>query len=82
VTPARGSAFFFGSVAKYPTGGAYASALSGLSADQIEKELAEQAWELSRIAERKYRRARHGYYLVLLFLLAWAVARVALSLAG
>jgi hypothetical protein len=40
------SEFFFGSVAKYASGGAYRDAVTRLTPEQIEGQLAEQAWEL------------------------------------
>jgi Pycsar effector protein len=76
------SDLFFGSVAQYPTGSKYAESIASLSTQQIERQLAEQAWELARIADRKYRRTREAFYLVLAFLVAWALARTALALAN
>jgi hypothetical protein len=82
IAPVRKSAFFFGSVAEYKSGAEYASALTELSLPQATEQLAEQAWELSRIASRKFARLRLSYWFVLAFLAAWALARTALALAG
>jgi predicted permease len=75
------SEFFFGTVANYGSGGAYRDAVARLTPEQIEGQLAEQAWELARIADRKYRHTREAYFIALLFLLAWAIARSTLSIA-
>jgi hypothetical protein len=75
------SAFFFGSASAYPTGSAYTAAFLGLTAEDVAAQLGEQAWELARIAGRKFERTRHAYWLVLGFLVAWAVARSALAVA-
>ena len=53
----------------------------GLAAKDVADQLGEQAWELARIASRKFERTRYAYWLVLAFLSAWAVARSALAVA-
>jgi hypothetical protein len=75
------SAFFFGSASTYPTGSAYTASFLGLRAKDIAEQLGEQAWELARIATRKFERTRHAYWLALAFLTAWAVARSAMAMA-
>jgi Pycsar effector protein len=75
------SAFFFGSASTYPTGSAYTESFLDLTAKDVADQLGEQAWELARIASRKFERTRHAYWLVLAFLSAWAVARSALAMA-
>lgn len=75
------SAFFFGSVSTYPTGSAYTASFLDLTAQDIADQLGEQAWELARIASRKFERTRRAYWLVLAFLTAWAMARSAMGLA-
>jgi hypothetical protein len=74
------SVYYFGSVAEYDSGAAYASKTMGLSADEVTQHMAAQAWELARIASRKFQRVRMAYWLVLAFLGAWALARCALAL--
>jgi Family of unknown function (DUF5706) len=81
VKPTKDSAFFFGSVSKYPSGAAYTAAFLALSGKDVAEQLGEQAWELARIASRKFAQTRHAYWLVLVFLGAWAVARSTLALA-
>jgi len=75
------SAFFFGSASGYPTGSAYTASFLDLTAKDVADQLGEQAWELARIASRKFEHTRHAYWLVLAFLTVWAVARSTLALA-
>jgi hypothetical protein len=75
------SVFFFGSVAEYESGAAYAAVATGLSPAQVAEQMAEQAWELSRIASQKFSRVRSAYGFVLAFLVAWALSRLVLTLA-
>jgi Family of unknown function (DUF5706) len=82
VEPSKKSVFFFGSVAKYEGGDPYAAELKSMSDSETLDHLASQVWELSRIATRKFKRARIAYWLVLAFLGAWAVARLSLALAA
>jgi hypothetical protein len=76
------SAFFFGSVAEYESGTSYAAVATRLSPEQVAEQMAEQAWELARIARRKFARTRKAYGVALVFLAAWALARCALALAA
>jgi hypothetical protein len=80
VTPQKDSVFFFGSASKYPSGSEYAAVVGRLSVQARFDQLADQAWELARVASAKYRRTRWAYWVALAFLGAWALARLALVL--
>jgi hypothetical protein len=84
VTPhgPRRSLFYFGGIATFPSARDYETALRDKSAEELERELIDQAWELARIARYKLQWARRGYFAVIAFLVAWVVARIALSFAG
>jgi Family of unknown function (DUF5706) len=73
------SLFYFGGIAGYKTPDAYEAAVRAKTASQLESELANQAWEVAQIARRKHTWARRGYYAVIGFLVAWVLARVALT---
>jgi hypothetical protein len=75
------SVYFFGSVANYPSGSAFATAVTDLPPAAVAEQMAEQAWELARIATRKFERLRMAYWFALAFLAAWALARCAMALA-
>jgi Family of unknown function (DUF5706) len=81
VKPARESIFFFGSVAKYGGGAEYGAALRSVTREQRFEQLADQVWELSRIASGKYTHTKRAYRIAVAFLASWAIARLSLSLA-
>ena len=76
------SLFFFRVAASYPDGEAYAEAVTKNRESGIIEDVAIHAWNLARIADDKYRHLRHAYAGALCLLFAWAIARVALSLAA
>ncbi len=78
--PAEESVFFFGSVALWSRQG-YQDRVASMSPDDLEREMASEAWQLARIADRKVKLAGWAYAFVILFLISWALARVTLSLA-
>ncbi len=82
IRPSKPSLYFFGVVARYPDGESYGEAVTVNREAGIIENVAIQAWNLARIADEKYRHLRHAYAGALLFLVAWAVARITLSLAS
>ena len=82
IRASKPSLFFFGVVSRYPDGEAFAEAVKENREAGILENVAIQAWNLARIANDKYRHLRHAYAGALLFLVAWGVARIALSLAS
>jgi hypothetical protein len=75
------SVFFFGSVAEYDSGASYAGVATALTPTEVAVQMADQAWELARIATVKFSRLRTAYWFALAFLTAWALARCSLALA-
>lgn len=73
------SLLFFAGVASFKTPNDYEQAVRGKSDDELESELAHQAWEVASVATKKHFWAKWAYRAVVLFLIAWVVARVALS---
>jgi hypothetical protein len=82
IRPSKPSLFFFRVAASYPDGEAYAAAVTKNREAGIIENVAIQAWNLARIADDKYRHLRHAYAGALCLLIAWGVARMALSLAA
>lgn len=78
-TPGEESLAYFGDVATAESAAAYRQTLHALSANQLGDHIAAQAWDLSRIAKAKFVRIRYAYAFALGFLVAWAVARLALA---
>lgn len=78
-TPGEESLAYFGDVAKAGTAAAYRQTLHALTEHQLADHIAAQAWDLSRIAKAKFVRLRYAYALALGFLVAWAVARLAMA---
>lgn len=76
----RGSAYFFGTVAKYATAKEYQSAVTALGGD-FEAHLASQVWELAKDVAAKVRYAKAAYVTVALFLVFWGAARIFLAVA-
>lgn len=73
------STFFFAGIASFETPEAYEKAVHAKSEEQLESDIAHQAWEVATVAARKHFWAKHSYRAVIAFLGAWVVARVALS---
>lgn len=78
----RKSLLFFGDIASFKTPEAYEKEVRSKTEQELESEVAHQAWEVARVAVRKYRWAKLAFYFVVAFLGAWVLARVALSIAG
>jgi len=73
------SLYFFGGIAALPDAASYERAVRERSATELESELAQQAWEVSRIAVAKLQWTKRAYAAVIVFLVVWALARIALS---
>jgi hypothetical protein len=73
------SLFFFNHVAEFDSAQEYEQAVLKKSADELRSDVASQAWAVARVATNKHRRARKAYVFAVLFLVAWATARIALS---
>jgi hypothetical protein len=72
--------YFFANVATFETPAQYEAAVRGLSARELESEIAAQAWEVGRIATIKHKHAKAALQWVLVFLGCWAVSRLGLAL--
>jgi hypothetical protein len=82
VLQSKPSLYFFGVASQHPDGGSYGAAVESKDEAGLREQVAIQAWNLARIANDKYRHLRYAYLGALLFVIAWAVARVTLSLAS
>lgn len=60
---------------------AYQSEVAALDEEGLTRELGLEAWDLARVAERKFRRNTITFAFMGLFALAWVVARLCLSIA-
>jgi hypothetical protein len=79
---AKPSLYYFGGISSFKTRGEYEAAVRGKTETELESEIARQAWEVSKIASSKHLWARRAYWIALLFLVSWVLARVALSFAS
>lgn len=75
------SIFFFGTVATFGSRPEYEQAVGSLDATERAHEMAAQAWQLARIARTKVCFVGWAFRFVAVFLVAWALARLALGLA-
>jgi hypothetical protein len=82
IRESKPSLFFFGVAATFPDGDAYGRAVTEKRETEIIEQVSIQAWNLANIANDKYASLRRAYMGALVFLLAWGVARIALSLAS
>lgn len=73
------SLFFFRQVAEFDRATDYEQAVLRKTPEELRSDLAGQAWAVARVAARKHRYARGAYVCAVLFLGAWAVARIGLS---
>jgi Family of unknown function (DUF5706) len=73
------SLLYFAGIAAIPTPEEYERRVRAKTEAELESEIAHQAWEVSRVAAKKHAWARAAYRAVIGFLIAWAVARIALS---
>jgi hypothetical protein len=74
------SLYYFAGIAGHRSAGDYETAVRAKTPEQLESELARQAFELSTIALYKLQWARRGYVAAMLFLGFWALARIAEAL--
>ena len=74
------SLFYFDGIAKFESPTAYEQAVKSKTEQELESEIANQAWEVARIASTKHRRTQLAYIYVIAFLVGWVVARVGLSI--
>jgi len=79
---ARTSLFFFAGVASFAKPDDYEMAVRAKTEEQLESELAHQAWEVSHVAVKKHFWTKLAYHGVVVFLAAWVTARVALAFVG
>lgn len=79
VSPSEESLAFFGDVAKHKTASKYREALLSLPEEKLADHLMSQAFDLVSIAQEKFRWTRWAYVSVFAFLVAWALARLALA---
>lgn len=79
--PTSESVLYFGTVAKL-TNNEYRTTFNALTDAEMLTQLTNQAWELAGIAGTKFRRTKIAFWLALGFLAAWAVARLAFTLAS
>jgi hypothetical protein len=77
----QASLFYFGLAATFPTADEYARTLDAMSPDELERNLASQAWHLAGIAQEKFASTRRAYYALMLFFAFWGVARITLAIA-
>ena len=82
VRTSRPSLSFFGVVARFQSAEAYERAVTEKREVDLIENVATQVWNLACIADDKYRSLRHAYLGAMLFLISWACARIALSLAS
>lgn len=75
------SLFFFRGVAEYKSGSEYEAAVRSRTSQQLESEIAHQAYEVSKVASTKHKWTQRAYVAVLFFLTSWAISRLAFSLA-
>lgn len=73
------SLFYFAGVATIGTPEEYERRVRAKTQDELDSELAHQVWEVACVATKKHFWARWAYRMVILFLVAWVIARVALS---
>jgi len=73
------SVFFFDHVAGFDSAADYERAVLKKSPNELRSDIASQTWAVARVAANKHRWARKAYVFAVLFLVAWATARIALS---
>jgi hypothetical protein len=76
------SMFFFNEVARHGSQQAYRVAVNARTEQELLDDIAGQVYEISKVTAVKYAAAQRAFVFVILFLVAWATARVALSLVG
>lgn len=74
------SLFYFGAAAAYRDADAYRAAVERSRERDLIETLSIQAWKIARIAADKYAQLCGAYLAVAVFLVVWAVARIALTL--
>ena len=79
--PGSPSLFYFEDVARHPSADAYEAAVREKETAELERDLAGQVYAVSVVASRKHRYTTRAYLAVLVFLVLWVAARLALALA-
>jgi hypothetical protein len=77
--PQPDSLFFFDHVARFDSAEEYEAAVVARTPEELRADVASQAWAVARVASRKHRWAQRAYLSAVVFLGAWAVARIGLS---
>jgi hypothetical protein len=73
------SVFYFGEVARFNTQEAYRAAVMCKTRHELLADLAGQVFEVSKIASDKHRATQRAFLAVLIFLVIWVIARIALA---
>jgi hypothetical protein len=73
------SVFYFGQVARFNTQEAYRAAVVCKTRHELLADLAGQVYEVSKIANDKHRATQRAFLAVIVFLVIWAIARIALA---
>jgi hypothetical protein len=60
----------------------YEQEVKSKSQQELESEIATQAWQVARIAATKHQWSQYAYVCVILFLVCWAASRISLSFVG
>jgi hypothetical protein len=74
------SLFYFGGIAQCNGPEEYEQEVREKKPQELETQIAHQAWNVAKIADTKHRWAKRAYYSLLLFLIFWVVTRVATPL--
>ena len=82
IRESKPSLFFFGVASTFADGDAYGRAVTEKREVELIEQVSVQAWNLACIATDKYASLRRAYMGAVVFLLAWGIARIALSFAS
>lgn len=75
------SLFFFGGIAQFDEPEEYERKVRSKTPQELESQIAYQAWNVAKTANTKHRWTRLAYFSLLVFLTFWVLARVALAFA-
>jgi len=70
------SLFYFGSVAQRKNPREYEKQVRAKSPEELESQIASQAWNVARTADKKHRMTRWAYSFLIAFFICWVVARM------
>lgn len=73
------SRFFFAEVRRYGSQEAYAQAVLAAKSPELLRDVAGQVYEVSKVCHIKHLASQRAFALALLFLVAWAAARILLA---